>query len=247
MNNIKTVTIFESWVQVAETLNNEQKGEFYHAIMRYALYGEEPELTPPLDAFFSLVRPVIDKSNNRKIAGAKGGKNKQNSSKTQAKFKQNASKTQASDEANFKQAFKQTIKQNASEEEEEEEEEEEVKGENIIAPACEKIVKNFPKEGIRDFRKAVYAAINAVRYQLDLPGATVESAIEVVENGVLNYANAVNSWSFEEKRFIKDAEKFFNESHYLTDPVKWQSRKENDTHRKPTGYDWRNPDTWGEE
>ena len=226
MNNIKTVTIFESWVQVAETLNNEQKGEFYHAIMRYALYGEEPELTPPLDAFFSLVRPVIDKSNNRKIAGSKGGKNKQNSSKTQAKFKQ-------------------TIKQNASEEEEEEEEE--VKGENIIAPACEKIVKNFPKEGIRDFRKAVYAAINAVRYQLDLPGATVESAIEVVENGIINYANAVNSWSFEEKRFIKDAEKFFNESHYLTDPVKWQSRKESDAHRKQTGYDWRNPETWGEE
>ena len=88
-NAVKTCTIFESWAMVAETLSDEQKGRFYHAIIRYALYGEEPNLEPPLNAFFALIQPVIDKSNNRKVAGAKGG------AKAKQADKQNASKTQA--------------------------------------------------------------------------------------------------------------------------------------------------------
>ena len=241
-NAVKSCTIFESWAVVAETLSNEQKGQFYHAIIRYALYGEEPKLEPPLNAFFALIQPVIDKSNNRKVAGAKGGAkpkqaDKQNASKTQAKRKQIESKTEATEKAK--------PKQNASEEDKEEEEEEEIGGGiNIIAPACEKMVRNYPKEGIRDFQAAVKSAINAVYHQIDLPGATVESAIEVVEKGVINYADAVSKWPFEEKRFVKDAEKFFNESHYLTDPVKWQSRKKSPGGAAKGGYDWRNPETW---
>ena len=108
------------------------------------------------------------------------------------------------------------------------------------------MVRNYPKEGIRDFQAAVKSAINAVYHQLDLPGATVESAIEKVERGVINYADAVSKWPFEEKRFVKDAEKFFNESHYLTDPVKWQSRAK-PAASKSAAYDWRNPETWGNE
>lgn len=234
--NIKTVTIYESWITVAANLTDEQKGQFYDAIMRYALYGEEPELAFPLDSFFSLIKPNIDKSNNRKIAGANGGKK---SSKSQAKSdrknKQTVSKTQAK--------FKQTL----TEEEVEEEEEVEVEGDiNIIPPACDKFVKLFPREGMRDYQQAVKSAIEAVHRQLDQPGATVESAIEVVESGTINYAAAVSKWSWEEKRFIKDAEKFYKESHYLTDPVKWQSKTENNN-RRSDGYDWRNPETWGTE
>lgn len=96
----KTVTVYESFVKAAQSLSDVQRGKFYHAIMLYSLYGEEPELDDKISVFFELIRPVLDKSKMRKTAGQIGGK-------TQAKRKQNASKTE----------------QNASEVEEEVEEE----------------------------------------------------------------------------------------------------------------------------
>ena len=65
----KTVTVFESFVVAAETLkSDDEKGKLYSAIMRYSLYGEEPDLDGICSALFELMKPNIDKSNCRRDA-----------------------------------------------------------------------------------------------------------------------------------------------------------------------------------
>ena len=75
--NIETATIFRTWVEIADALKNDaDRGKFYHAICRYALYGELPDLPGILGTYFTLIRPTIDKSNRRKMAQQKGVQNR---------------------------------------------------------------------------------------------------------------------------------------------------------------------------
>ena len=78
----------------------------YDAIVRYALYGEEPDLDKLPDiaaAVFETVRPNLDSSRKRAEAGKAGGakpkqtasKAEANGSKTEANGKQTESKTEA--------------------------------------------------------------------------------------------------------------------------------------------------------
>lgn len=67
-NEIQTATIFRTWVELAESLTDSDRGKFYHAICRYALFGEEQQLNGVMNAYFALIRPTIEKSNRRKIA-----------------------------------------------------------------------------------------------------------------------------------------------------------------------------------
>lgn len=66
--------------------------EAYDAIIRYALYGEEPDLNSMADAAaitFDLIRPVLDTAAKKAESGKRGG------SKTEAKPKQTVSKAEA--------------------------------------------------------------------------------------------------------------------------------------------------------
>lgn len=87
---LKSVTVYATFVEAIDGVckNDAEKGKMYSAIMRYALYGEEPELNSVLLAVFSLMKPAIDKSKMRKLCGAK---RKQNESKIKANEKQNES------------------------------------------------------------------------------------------------------------------------------------------------------------
>lgn len=87
---LKSVTIYTTFVEAIDGVckNDAEKGKIYTAIVRYALFGEEPKLNSVLLAVFSLMKPAIDKSNMRKINGAK---RKQNGSKTEAKEEQDKS------------------------------------------------------------------------------------------------------------------------------------------------------------
>lgn len=68
---IETVTVFRTWIDLAETLKTDaERGRLYHAICRYALIGERPTLEGALASFFELMRPSIDKSVKRKKAAA---------------------------------------------------------------------------------------------------------------------------------------------------------------------------------
>ena len=213
MDNVFSVTIYDSWVKVADTLKDAQKGQFYTAIAHYALYGEEPKLKSPLDAYFALIRASIDTSNARKQAGSNGGKKSKANGKQNGK--QNASKTQAKTEANGK--------QNASIENENENENENTL--SACAPSCaceaEAIARKYPRAKVGDFRKVVEAVIRAsgreMEYHSDL---SVTDAVAVVDAGTVNYALAVRNWK--EKRYISDAVKFYDSGMYNHDPETWK-------------------------
>lgn len=85
---LKSVTVYATFVEAIDGVckNDAEKGKMYSAIMRYALYDEEPELNSVWLAIFSLMKPAIDKSKMRKLCGAK---RKQNESKIKANEKQN--------------------------------------------------------------------------------------------------------------------------------------------------------------
>lgn len=101
-------TIYESFIQYADSLPDDAaRGLFYTGVLKYSMYGQEPNFTEGMQAVFALIRPVIDKSNSRRSVGEKGGK--QSGSKCEAKQKQMRSKTEAN------------AKQTAREEEQEEE------------------------------------------------------------------------------------------------------------------------------
>lgn len=76
-DELQTVTIFRTWVQIAASLRSDaERGKLYHALCEYSLYGTEPKLEEHLQAFFTLMRPSIDKSNRRKKAQQKGVQNR---------------------------------------------------------------------------------------------------------------------------------------------------------------------------
>lgn len=76
-DELQTVTIFRTWVQIAASLRSDaERGKLYHALCEYSLYGKEPQLEEHLQAFFTLMRPSIDKSNRRKKAQQKGVQNR---------------------------------------------------------------------------------------------------------------------------------------------------------------------------
>lgn len=69
---LQTVTIFRNWVELAADLpSDKERGQFYHAVCQYALDGTEPELSGILKHYFTLIRPVLDKSAKRKKAQEK--------------------------------------------------------------------------------------------------------------------------------------------------------------------------------
>ncbi len=66
-------TIFSAWIELAHSLPSDaQRGRFYDAICRYAVYGEEPNLTGTTAQIFQLIRERIDLSVKRRIAQRSG-------------------------------------------------------------------------------------------------------------------------------------------------------------------------------
>ena len=67
----------------------------YDVIVRYALFGEEPDLNKISDSAaiaFDLIKPNLDASRRKAESGKAGGQRKQTESKPQANGKQTASK-----------------------------------------------------------------------------------------------------------------------------------------------------------
>ena len=91
MDDVQTVTIFRSWVELAAILDtDEERGKFYHAVCEYSLYGKIPELDSKLNAFFTIMRPSIDKSNKRKIAQQNANKSAKRFAKRFAEYRRTA-------------------------------------------------------------------------------------------------------------------------------------------------------------
>ena len=90
---------FDQWELISHLPDDQVKGVIT-ACCDY-MQGKDPDLTnPTVYCVFGLVRPTLEKSKARAIAGKKGGEanGKQNESKPEAKPKQTGSKTEANEE-----------------------------------------------------------------------------------------------------------------------------------------------------
>ncbi len=114
-NDLKGLTFFRSYYEVARELPEKQRLALYDAIMQFAFDDEEPCLTGLANSFFTLIRPSVSKSKARAHSGGMGGRSKgqaddePSGSNHEANTKQTASKP----EANPDQSAYQTSKQNA--------------------------------------------------------------------------------------------------------------------------------------
>jgi hypothetical protein len=111
---------------------------------------------------------------------------------------------------------------------------------------AERIVSLYPKAKVGDWQQAILAVSAAIQREIDR-GISPERAVGIVELGTIAYADAVKKWTH--KQFISQAVKFYNDGMYNFDAATWEreTKSPQANSRKSGGYDWRNPDTWGEE
>lgn len=65
---------YESFYEAVSALPEDEQAQAFHAICRYALYGELPELEGMSAAIFTLVKPNIDAATKRYMASVENGK-----------------------------------------------------------------------------------------------------------------------------------------------------------------------------
>lgn len=77
MTSGKKFSFFESYYGAGKALPKEDQGEFYTAIIEYAMEQKEPNLTNIMSkAMFNLIKPYLDKSRKNSENGSKGGRPK---------------------------------------------------------------------------------------------------------------------------------------------------------------------------
>ena len=83
----KGVVFLPSYYEAIENLPDDERLCVYDAVIRYGLYGEIIEMSPIAKSLFTLIKPVIDSSQNRYCAstenGKKGGRPKKNQTENQ--------------------------------------------------------------------------------------------------------------------------------------------------------------------
>ena len=87
-------TFYRSYWEAIAELKKPERQIIIEAIIKYALYGEEPNISGTAKAMFTLIAPTLDASARKAIAGSAGGSH---SSKREATEKQNESKQKAND------------------------------------------------------------------------------------------------------------------------------------------------------
>lgn len=77
MTSGKKFSFFESYYGAGKALPKEDRGEFYTAIIEYAMEQIEPNLNNIMSkAMFNLIKPYLDKSRKNSENGSKGGRPK---------------------------------------------------------------------------------------------------------------------------------------------------------------------------
>lgn len=94
MADRKQMTFYVSFWDAINNLSKKDQLPVFRAVISYGLFGtHEEKLTVSQNAFFSLIKPVLDSARKKSVSGKQGGsKRKQSESKPEANDKQNASK-----------------------------------------------------------------------------------------------------------------------------------------------------------
>ena len=85
---------YRSFYEAAQDLNSRERLKLFDAVCAYALNDEIPELTGAASGMFKLLKPQVDANNRRFENGRKGGRPKQNQTKTKTEPKQNQKETE---------------------------------------------------------------------------------------------------------------------------------------------------------
>ena len=105
MDNRKQFTFYLSIYESACRIKNKAaRADFYDAVCKYALTGEEPNLDKLTDAAavgFISVKPNLEASRKKAKSGKSGGSAKQTASKPQANAKQTASEEEGEGEYEY--------------------------------------------------------------------------------------------------------------------------------------------------
>ena len=199
MSDYETVTIFRTWVEIAEALKTDaERGRLYHAICRYSLYGEPPKLEGLLGTYFTLMQPSIDKSNKRRTAQRKGAQKQPQPGSQNVTTR--ARKTETETETETEILEREFIRAHA------------VRIENLRRqhPRCLNV------------RDDLAAIVEAVRREADKPGGTVGKALTLLEEAVSAYAAAVGRWPPKLRKYVTPCGKWFREGRYLENPEMWE-------------------------
>lgn len=77
---------YKSFYESIKELDPDDQAALFQAICKYALYGEEPKTKGPVRAVFVVIKPQIDKNNQRYENGKLGGRPKKpNNNQTETK------------------------------------------------------------------------------------------------------------------------------------------------------------------
>ena len=149
------MNFYDSIIDGAQVLSEEERGQLYVAALEYLYYEREPDfdMKPAPQAIFISMRPVFDKQIAKRNAGMKGGKTR---AKVQANAKQTPSKTQAEPQANAKQTPSKTqtsFKQNS--------EVHPKKNARFVPPTPEEVDAYIAEKGYRGFDGEGFCAFYA--------------------------------------------------------------------------------------
>lgn len=84
MENFDSMVIYASWYEIASKRGETFRDKMLNQIIRYGLYGEEPDNSadPVADMMFGMAKPNIDSNIQKRLDGRKGGRPKKNHTKT---------------------------------------------------------------------------------------------------------------------------------------------------------------------
>ena len=173
-------TFYQSFANAAARIRSKAaRCDFYEAIINYALYEQEPDLSRLTDAAslgFLLCQPSLDSSRQKAIIGRRGGKAEANGKQTASRSEANRKQTASRSEANGKQeepASKKEIKNKIefkieSEKEIEIESEEEKEEESHVSAFTAAEREKMIVDSLRSFSEELREAVRSwVRYKTE--------------------------------------------------------------------------------
>lgn len=200
-------TFYKSYWDAIEELPAKDQLPILKAIIRYALFGEEPTtLSAVRRAVFLLVKPTLDSSRKKAASGKQGGKiGKQTASKPEAPSKQTGSKKEAIGKQTASE--KEREKEKEIEKENEKEKEKEQTGSTPFdGRPFTSFWEAYPK---KIDRGAAWEAWKALNPSLETASSILSSLEAWKQSG---------QWTEDGGRFIPDAANFLTKGYWRSSP-----------------------------
>lgn len=103
---------YRSFYEALTGMDKESQADCLMAIANYALNDVEPELTPEVRLFFTLVKPQVDANKNRYKNGQKGGRPRKDNNQEETKSKPNNNQKETKPKPNVNDNVNVNVKEN---------------------------------------------------------------------------------------------------------------------------------------